>query len=134
LQLVRNAQLHVVARELALRREPGAGEIAGARLRASNVALDRALDLAPEIRNPTCRRGQAEEVGDAAGVAAGNTGIADPPAAGARALRLRVERGSREEPGAGLRGDGLGLAEIGGGGLQVLVGDVDLAYEAVEHR
>ena len=47
LQLVGNAELHIVAGELALRGESGAGHIACARLRTGDIALDRPLDLAP---------------------------------------------------------------------------------------
>jgi hypothetical protein len=122
LQRVGDPQLHVGGGKLALRREPRCGEVAGARLRAGDVALDRPPDPAPQIGNPARRPGHAERIADQA------------RARRARALRQRVEFGGREQLGAGLRDDRLGLAELGLGGLQVLVRQLDLRHQPVEHR
>ena len=59
--------------------------------------------------------------------------ITPEPGARERARR-RVDIGGREVAGAGLRDDRLGLAERRLGRFQVLVGDVDLPFEPVEHR
>ena len=56
LQLVGNAQLQIGAGERPLRRQAGAGEVAGARLGARDIALDGAAHPPPEVRRPARRR------------------------------------------------------------------------------
>ena len=87
-QLIRAAQLHVIGGELALRRQPRAGDISGAGLSTRDIAFDSAPDLAPQIRDPARRLADAEEIRDPASTAR----------AGAR--RLCVDCRARKEAGA----------------------------------
>ena len=111
------AQLEIGGREGRLQGESRIGEIGGARLRAGDLALDRAADPAPEIDRPA----PADQRTDS----------------GRRAGRAR-DRGivaeGRKQLGARLGDQRFGLTEIGLVGLQRLVGDLDLGLQAVEQR
>src|SRR5207248_3220670 len=119
LQLVGYPQLEVIAGQLTLGGEPGAGDVAGAGLCAGDVALDGAAHLAPQIRDPAGRGGDAEEIGDgpraapsrSTGSARARCATAPSPAAAAaaRALRRGIDLGGWKKPGTGLGDDCLGL-------------------------
>src|SRR6185437_11267630 len=132
LELVGDAQLQIVGGEQGLGGKTGGGEIAGARLRVGDIALDGAADASPDVELPACRGGDIELVLHPR--AAGDRGAAGTGArALSGALRRSIYRERREKPGARLGDDRTRLAVGGLGGLEVLIGDVDLSLELVEH-
>ncbi len=104
LQFVGDAQLQVVARQLALRGQPRIGDVARTGLRGGDIALDGAAHLAPQIGDPAGRRREAEEVADALPLLPPETPICRSHTVqsavrrcGARAARLGINRGQGRE-------------------------------------
>ena len=64
LQFVGDAKLQIGGGELALRGEPGIGEIGRTRLRPGDIAFDGAADVAPQIGRPAGSDRAAVEAGD----------------------------------------------------------------------
>ena len=127
LELIADAQLVVGEREGGLRRQPGGGEIACARLGILRGVLDRTADAAPDIDGPARAGIEVELVG-------GIHPARGRPLHAAMAGTLRARPDGRGRGKAGTRGieqrHRLAVGRLGI--LEVLIGDVDLLLQAIQ--
>jgi hypothetical protein len=132
--LLGDAHREIVDRHVGLRRQPGVGEVGGARLGGRRIAFDLAPDTPPQVGLPVERRARSElaqaaraRADDAALGAAAATGAAAALGVTGVAADRRIEaRRILPHQGARLTVGRFGLHEG-------LVGDVDLRRHPIEH-
>ncbi len=117
---VGQTQLDIVGRQLALGRQPRIGQVRFRCLRGAFGAFHGAADLAPQVDLPAASQRRLIAVG----------GLRRAGAMRAHGRTRQIQ--AREQGGAILGHQGAGLAVGGLGGLEVLVGDLDLGFERIE--